>query len=400
MCEHSDDEFWRWVAGHAADSPERLWLKYGRMHASEIVQVECRRRFSRKLADTLARVPHWLFPSTLAGEQSTSDRLAAFHARLVPDGAVMADLTAGLGIDTLHCAAVARNVTSIEIDAVKADALRHNMAAAGIGNVSVVAADCREWLEQYDGARLDMVFIDPARRSADGGRVFALADCEPDVVAMLPQLRRKARRMLVKMSPMLDISSVLGVLPECARLFVLGTATECKELLALVDFENEISGDIEIEAVTLAADAEYTFDHTRAEEMEAEVEYGLPSAGDYVCEPYPAVMKTGAVRVLAQRYGLQKLAPNTHVYFASSSVCGFPGEQRRVVGVLPWASKVLKRFRRDYPRISVAARNFGISAEVLRAKLGVADSNEYRLLAVTDVAGEKHLIVLRNGREL
>lgn len=390
-----DNEFWKWVEEHASDDPKRLWLKYGKTHEAGVLQVECRQRFGKKLEATLRRAPHWFFASKLAGEQSTSDRLAAFHARLVPEACRMADLTAGLGIDVLHCACVAAEVTAVEMDPAKADALRRNMAEAGVGNVSVVCADCREWLEAYDGPRLDMVFIDPARRAGDGGRVFALADCEPDVTSMLPVLRRKSHRALVKMSPMLDIASVLASLPQCVRVWALGTPTECKELVALVDFEHGDAerDDVLTEAVTIGADGTYEFRCTRVEEMTADAVYGRPRAGDWLCEPYPAVMKSGAVRLVAERFGLQKLAANTHVYFAPERREGFPGEQRRIVAVLPYASKVLKRFRREYPRCEVAVRNFGISAEALRAKLGTADGGSVRVVGVTDIGNERLLVV-------
>ncbi|MDE6160101.1 MAG: hypothetical protein K2F77_00425, partial [Muribaculaceae bacterium] len=94
-----NDESWKWVADHIADDPKGLWLKYGKTHADEIVQIECRRRFGKKLEATLRTVPEWKFQSVLAGEQSTSDRLAAWHARLLPENGTIADLTSGLGID-------------------------------------------------------------------------------------------------------------------------------------------------------------------------------------------------------------------------------------------------------------------------------------------------------------
>ena len=387
---------WEWVEEHVADDPKALWLKFGKEREAEITQIECRRRFGKKLAATLLRVPHWLFPSVLAGEQSTSDRLAVFHSSLVPECGRLVDLTAGLGIDALHCAGVADRVVAVEMDRERAEALAANVREAAADNIEVVEADCREWLEGYSGERFDMAFIDPARRDAAGGRVFALSDCEPDITAMLPLLREKCRRVLVKMSPMLDISSVLEALPACVRIFSLGTPTECKELLALLDFDHEpgTADEIAIEAVTVGPDATHTFRCTRAEELVADAVYGVPRAGDIVCEPYPAVMKAGAVRLIAQRYGLQKVAPNTHVYFASAPSADFPGEQRRVVEVLPWASKVLKRFRNKYPRLQVATRNFGMSAEALRKKLDVADGGTMRLLAVTALNGERHLIVL------
>ncbi|MDE6271150.1 MAG: hypothetical protein K2M12_09905, partial [Muribaculaceae bacterium] len=362
----------------------------------EITQVECRRRYARKLGVTLERYPEWLFPSVLSGEQSTSDLLATFHAGLVPEDCRMADLTAGLGIDVLHCAATAAEITALEMDEERAALLNDNLRRGGVENVRVVCADCREWIKEYEGPKFDMIFIDPARRDADGGRVFALNDCNPDVVAMLPDLRRCTDRALIKMSPMLDISAVLDTLPDCVHMYVLGTATECKELLALLDFAYEPSdpSTIMIEAITATKQGHISFSCTRREEMVADAVYGRPRPGDYVCEPYPAVMKAGAVRLVSERFHLQKLAPNTHVYFAPEHVAGFPGEQRRVEEVLPYASRVLKRFSRNHDRIDVAARNFGITAEAGSAKLGVRNGGDRRLLAVTDAGNEKLLIVL------
>lgn len=386
----------QWIAAHKGADEKELWLKYGREREFEITQVECRRRFAKKLAGTLGRYPGWLFPSVLSGEQSTSDRLASFHARLVPECGRMADLTAGLGIDALHCAAVASDVIALEMDPERASLLEDNIIRAGVDNVRVVCADCRQWLREYKGPKFDMIFVDPARRAADGGRVFALGDCSPDVVAMLPDLRRCTGRVLIKMSPMLDISAVLEALPECVHMYVLGTPTECKELLALVDFDHGPADPsvVMIEAVTTTQQGQISFLCTRGEELVADAVYGRPRPGDYVCEPYPAVMKAGAVRLVSERFGLQKLAPNTHVYFSPERVPGFPGEQRRVEEVLPYASHVLKRFARKYERIDVAVRNFGISAEAVASKLGVRNGGGRRLLAVTDAGNEKLLVVL------
>lgn len=386
-----------WIAAHAGDDVKALWLKYGREREFEITQIECRRRFGKKLAATLTRCPHWLFPSVLSGEQSTSDRVATFHAGLVPECSRVADLTAGLGIDVLHFSSVASEIVALEMDRERCDVLRENLRRANVGNVSVECADCREWLKTYNGPKLELVFIDPARRALDGSRVFALSDCEPDVVAMLPDLRRVAYRLIIKMSPMLDISAILSTLSECIKLYVLGTATECKELVAVIDFEHPAPSacDVAIEAVTVADGGTHSFLCTRAEEMVADAVYGRPRSGDWLCEPWPSVMKAGAVRLVAERYGLQKLAPNTHVYFAPEKAAGFPGTQRRVVDVLPYASRVIKRFSRTYRNIDVAVRNFGMTADALRSKLGVRDSGARgRLMAVTDAGNEKLLIVL------
>lgn len=384
------DDFFSWIEGHRTDDPARLRLKYGKERAAEILQIECRRKYAVKLAATLKSNHEFIFPTALSGEQSTSDRLAAYHAGLIEPGWRVADLTAGLGVDAMALARAAAGVTAVEIDPAVADALRHNAASAG--NLTVVCADCREFCGQTvaEGKRFDAVFIDPARRDYSGGRVHALADCRPDVVAMLPLLRKMTRRLIVKASPMLDITHTLGELPGTGRVIALGTPTECKELDIIIDFDE--STDPLIEAVTLGADgAEWTFALRRSDENGASVSYGAPHEGAYIYEPFPAVMKTGAMKLLAERFGLTKLAPNTHAWWSDDLVEAFPGHIFKVTEVLPYASKHIKRYASRHPRVGVTARNFDVGADALRAKLGVREGPS-RLFALTDHRGNRLLV--------
>ena len=119
-------------------------------------------------------------------------------------------------------------------------------------------------------------FIDPARRDANGGRVFSLADCEPDVTAMLPSISKICRRLIVKMSPMLDISHTINALDGCSQIISLGTATECKELIAVKDFDRK-SSEIEIKGITLLPDGISDFSYTKEEEQGATMpNYSIP----------------------------------------------------------------------------------------------------------------------------
>ena len=72
----------------------------------------------------------------------------------------------------------------------------------------------------------------------------------------------------------------------------------------------------------------------------------------------------------------------------------FPGDVFRIDAVLDFSSKILKRFKRDYPQINVGARNFGMTAEDLRKKLGVKDGGSKRLMGVTDINNQRIMIVL------
>lgn len=387
------DDFWLWVEAHAGDDPSRLRLKYGSAREDEIRQIECRRKYARKLAYTLGACQRFYFPTALSGEQSTSDRLAAYHASLVIEGGTAADLTSGLGVDALHIARVASHVTAVERDMAVAEALGLNAVEMGVGNIDVICGDCREYIAV--GKSVDTAFIDPARRAADGGRVYALDMCEPDIVAMLPQLERFCRRLVVKMSPMLDISHTLGLLPAGTRMLVLGTATECKELIAVTDFDGKADDEVTHSAVTLLPDGrEVVFGFSAHKEAVAEVRYDEPEVGGYLYEPYPAAMKAGAAKLLGARFGLSKFHQNTHLYHSLELVSDFPGDVFRIVEVLPFQSKHIKRLRSRWPKISVTTRNFGITADALRARLAVKDGGEARLFAVTAVDGERLMVVV------
>lgn len=355
-----------------------------------ITQIECRQKFSKKLAETLNDNPHFIFPDVLSGEQSTSDLLARYHSTLISAGDHVIDLTAGLGIDCRHFAGKAGHVTAIEINPKKAEALKINLNS----KANVICGDCRDYLTAYDGERYNTAFIDPARRAEDGSRVYALSHCEPDVTAMISDIFRCSRQLIVKMSPMLDISHTIASLPTTERIIALGVRTECKELIAVCT-ENSIDEGAEplIEAVTLLPDGRQSIlAFHRGDEQKAEASFSTPEAGQYLYEPYPAVMKAAPYRLLSEKFGIAKLHPNTHLYTAASYVSEFPGEISVIKEVHPYSSGVIKRIRKTYPKINVAVRNFDIAADAVRKKLGVMDGGNLKITA-TRAADRPILIV-------
>lgn len=399
--------FFEWVKVHIDDNPSTLRLRYPRNcdgfdYEAAITQIECRRKFGKKLAATLEAFPDFYFPSVLSGEQSTADVVAAFHASLAEQGMPMADLTAGLGIDALHAAPKVSSVVAVERDADRAGALEYNAGGMGISNIKVVCEDCNAFIDNCIKASsapkkpFATVFIDPARRAADGSRVFALSDCEPDVVGMLPRLGALCNRLIIKASPMLDISHTIAeVSPRPSAVMAVGTPTECKELLVVVDFA-ETAAQTRIEAVTLGPDGTVSsFAFTQQEEREAPPPPVMDelSEGAFICEPNPMLMKTGAFRLVALRYGLSIFQANTRIFVADDVPEEFPGTVWRVIKVLPYASRIIKRFAAEYPVINVAVRNFGMNADALRARLRVRDGGALRLYGFTDARQRRILAV-------
>lgn len=393
------EEFWKWIETHACDDTSKLRLSASKWKepwiADAILQIECRRKSERKLPDAVAH-PGFLFPTALSAEQSTSERLARFHAGLIRNGESVVDLTAGLGIDAMTIAAIASHVTAVDINPAVASALVHNAKVMGCDNVDVRNEDCAQFLAGMAG-EADMAFIDPARRGETGERLFALTDCRPDVVTLLPKIKAHFKRLIIKASPMIDISATMRELPQIVRLIMLGTRAECKELIAVVDFRSvNPSDEAIIEAVTLLADgSDCRFSFTRREESEAAVVYGSPESGDSLFVPYPSTVKAAPFKLLSERFDTRKLSGNTHLYIADGRRDGFPGETFTIVETLPFASSVIKRFASRYPRINVATRNFGMTADALRGRLKVKDGGDKRVIGVTLADGMRRLLVVK-----
>lgn len=394
--EQLDDNFWKWVDEHLHDDPVKLRLKYNKKngdidYAAAITQIECRNKFAHKLHDTLSRSMRFYFPSRLAGEQSTSDRLAEYHRKLIIRDKPIADFTSGLGIDLFHCSAETSECIGIELDEAKADALRYNIDVLDLKNIEVICADCRKFAKTTS-RRFGTIFIDPARRAADGSRVFSLADCEPNVIEMLPRLSEICDRLIIKMSPMLDISHTIEALHGCTEIIALGTPTECKELIAVMDFNVTATSPV-IKAVTLGRDWESIFSYTSEEENEASMpEQSMPREGDYLFEPFPAVMKLSAQKLLAARYEVKMFHFNTRLYHSHHDDV-FPGEHFKIERIIDYASKNIKRLSKEYPQINVAVRNFGMTADALRKKLGVKDGGSLRLIGLTAPDCSKKMLI-------
>lgn len=397
------DEFYCWFYEHRTDDVARLRLKWsGREPWIEfaILQVECRRRVGRRLSDETA-YDRFLFPTALSAQQATSDALARFHATLVPDGCRLLDMTCGLGIDAIHLARCVSSVTAVDVDAIKTDVLNHNAAVMGIDNINVRTADCRDVLAETVDGGYDVVFVDPARRDDDGKRLFSIADCQPDVLSMLPEIERVSRRMVVKLSPMLDVTQTLRELPSATDIYVLGAVNECKELTVVCDFDASISTpDVRVHVVSPDS-AWPPFAFTMAEEATSVcgIAPGPPQPGQLLYEPSAPAMKAAPWGVLSSRFSMAKLHANTHLYISDNRYDDFPGTVWHIDEVLPFASGVLKRFSRRWPSINVAVRNFGMSADQLRRRLGVRDTPDDATKVIGVTCGDsRYLLVLsKNG---
>ena len=392
-----NEAFFTYVKHHLGEDVLRLRLKRDtRTDFSlelAITQIEARnRRLEKKIPDWCAH-ERVVFPSLLSTEQCSSQETALYKQRLVY-GHSLCDLTGGLGVDTYFMAQCVDEAVYVEHDALYCHVARHNFAELGMSNITVYNCDCNQFLAEST-RQFDTIFIDPARRGKSHERLYALADCEPNVLDMMPMLLARCKRLIIKLSPMIDISMLRQEIDRLCKLYVVSLHNECKEILAVIDaetLENEIDEhDVMCAVISRNGDVkELSFDYDN------EAQAPCPMAqevGAYLYEPDTALLKAGMFRSICSVYNVQKLHKNSHLYTSHAMVEGFVGRSFRIVEVLPFSSSLCKGFARQYPACNITTRNFPLSAVELRKKLRVQDGGEVYLFATTVVDNNLVLIV-------
>lgn len=383
------------IDSHRGDDVRTLALqakKYPAVDMAEAVVQIAGYQIAEKKVPLWAQTAGIRYPQHLSMEQCSSEVTARYKASLV-SGDTLTDLTAGWGVD---CSFLARNFRCadyVERQETLCWIAAHNFPLLGLPHVRIHCADAVEYLQSMEP--VDCLFLDPARRDSHGGKTVAIAECEPDVCRLEPLLVEKGKTVMIKLSPMLDMASALRDLQYVRRIHVVSVNNECKELIILLrkapDEEEAAAGEVIISCEQVVNNSVHQhFQFTFSEEKSA----GCPlaeSVGNYLYEPGAALLKAGPYRLLATRYGVEKLHPNSHLY-TSSGLVDFPGRRFRVTAVSGFGKKDLKVLLERVEKANLTVRNFPSSVAELRKKLKLKEGGDTYLFATTLASGEKVLI--------
>ncbi len=345
---------------------------------AQIVAAERKEAIER----VLSKVPEWTgaeltVPSRLASEQCSSSATALYKAGLLNGCKTVADLTGGLGVDSWAFAQRAEKVYHNDLNPELSEAVRSNFAALGLGNVEFSAEDAAQRLESLP--EVDAIYLDPSRRDGAGKKVFLVEDCRPDVLALLPKLFEKAPLLLVKLSPMADITMLRERFgPKLRELHVVCLKGEVKELLLILTREDNNETRI------IATDLQSKLVFYPEEESQALVSYLKDVSeleGGLLYEPDPSITKAGAFRLPCERWGLKKLGRFTHLYLAPEKRAF--GKYFTVLDIFDWGREGFKACASKYPEAEVSARNVPISSDELRSRLKVRSAADFHIFGVT-----------------
>ena len=446
------------ILQHDADDPVRLLLardKYPDVDIDlAVTTLEVRRKLRTKVPEWYA-VPSLVYPFRLSGEQCSSSETAKYKALLalglrregippetvatrplppqaagpskgeqpgppkisrflgwlgrgwpqvsggIPSRLSVADLTGGMGVDAWAFAQVAEEVLYNEMQVELVRATELNFRELGVENVRF--RNCRvepgKVAEVLDGFRPDVIFLDPARRAEDGRKVFLIEECQPDVLGLLPELFEASRYVLLKLSPMADITMACKRLgAHVKEVHVVAAGGECKELLFLLDRAWE------------GAPATFIVEGGAVMEIPGQagndgpslvISTGAKRSGEiFLFEPGKALLKAGAFGLPCTRFGLTKLGQHTHLYVGEAvpeKLRPF-GKVFEVLEVLPLNNRTMKEAGKRWPQAEVTARNVPMTSDLLRKKLGCASGGDIHLFGVrAEAAAEagNYLIVTK-----
>lgn len=394
---------------HLDDDTSRLLLSMEKWPEVDmelaVNTIESRRKLRTKLPSWYA-VPELLYPRTLSAEQCSGEEAAVYKSALcraifrlqrqepASDDMAVADLTGGLGVDSWAFSKVAGKVLYNEMDPALCAAARHNFELLGAGNVIVrnetVAPGGIE--KVLGGFVPDIIFLDPARRNGSGGKVFRLEDCSPNVLELQEELSDACRHILLKISPMADISLVTGQLRSVREVHVVGSGGECKELLLWLD--REWDGDYSVNV-----DGRFSF--TPGEEAEATALFDSPKAGQMLFEPGKALAKSGAFKLISSRFALTKPAPSTHLYTGARIPEELEplGKSFVIEEILPFGKAGLKKLSGMLPqgRAEVSAHNLQITSEEVKKRLRCKSGGDIHVFAASSLEGPLLIIGRRKA---
>ncbi len=383
---------YRFIREHIKEDVRKLALQTHGMkdmnYPFAIRQISGYQHIVNKIPDWYA-CPDILFPPTLSLEQCSSQQTACYKRDLMKtiirkqkqeQTISGADLTGGFGVDAYYLSEVFDRFFYVEKQPELCRIASHNFKALNRPGIQVFENESEEFLQQ--SGKLDFVYLDPSRRNRDGNKVTALRDCSPDPATLYEDLIKKAGLVLIKLSPMIDLSLALKALPHTRQIHVVALDNDCKEVLFLLDAKYQ-TAEPEITAVNLknnAADQVLKF--RRSDEANASCVY-TAQVGDYLYEPNVSLLKAGAFIMPAQAYGLEKLHKNTHLYTSNKFKSDFPG---KIFEVKTISSAKTKDFHKKLPGLQQAnlvVRNVPMSVEALRKKLNLKEGGEDFVFACT-----------------
>lgn len=348
-----------------------------------IEQIEAKKKCETKLASWF-NCQNIYYPNKLNIEQTSSEITADYKSKLITGHSII-DLTGGFGVDCYYFSKQFITVTHCEINKTLSEIVNHNYKQLGISTIKSIATNGIEFLKSSN-THYDFIYVDPSRRHESKGKVFFLKDCLPNIPEELDCLFEYSNHIMIKTSPLLDLSIGLNELKHVKTIHVVAVNNEVKELLWVLEkgYENHTR----IETVNITKHKQEHFSFNLNEEPLAESKFNLPHA--YLYEPNAAILKSGAFKSISEKLGVYKLNVNSHLYTLDHLI-DFPGRCFKIEKIIPYNKQLLKK--ESFVKANISIRNFPETVQQIRKKLKINEGGNTFLFFTTNSANEKIVLV-------
>ena len=394
--QHRKDDVYKLALGKA---PEDVDLQYALQQIAAYQTIE-------KKIPSWAECDNLIFPPKLSLEQSSSELTAQYKAQLIKEFMgnepfTHIDLTGGMGIDCYFIAQYTQTSHYVELNPDLCQIAQHNFTHLN-PNITVHNTTAEEFLKQStDNGQKNsslLIYLDPARRGNHGEKLVSIADCQPNVVELLPQMFQITDKVVVKLSPMLDITRAINELEHIEHLYVISVGNECKELLLFIN--RKYNGETQIHAINLKStvNGQQTTDRLLTGTLSHEAALTLTYArevGRYLYEPYAAHLKSGLYKTIAEAYEVEKLHQHSHLYTSMELNSEFPGRRFEVEQVIPFDKKSAKSLFKSLKQANLTTRNFPLTVSELRTQYKIKEGGATYIFATTLHDDSKVLIVCK-----
>ena len=319
-----------------------------------------------------------IFPPNLNLEQASSQATAEFKAQHLK-GKSFIDLTSGFGIDAYFLARNFDEVTLVEQNSDLLEIVKHNWQTLE-RQANFINENLENFLKQNQ-QKFDLIYLDPARRDEHKNKKFLLEDLSPNLLEIQSDLFKSTDQIIIKLSPLIDISYLISTLKNVAEIQIIAVRNEVKELLVFI---HSITGEAntKISCINLESE-EDSFSFNYIEEKFATSEFSEPL--QYLYIPNNAVLKSGGFNSISEKFNVKKLHPNSHFYTSEELVESFPG---RVLKIEIIDSKQIKKGE----KFNIISKNYPLTPDEIKKKYKIKDGGkDYLIFTQT----QKNKIILR-----
>jgi len=345
----------------------------------EIVQQIKGKKVAQKKFPFLLK-ENLIFPPNLNLEQASSQSTAEYKAQTLKGDSFL-DLTSGFGIDAYFLSQNFEEVTLVEQNSDLIKIVEHNWKTLN-RKANFINQNLEEFLE-INKEKFDVIYLDPARRDQNNKKKFLLEDLSPNLLEIQEKLSSISDKIIVKLSPLIDISYLVSELQNINEIKIIAVRNEVRELVLIIknqETRTEIQ-DVKVTCVNLESD-EPEFSFYINEEKNATSEFS--ESLNYLYIPNNSILKAGAFNIISEKFGLKKLHPNTHFYTSENKIEHFPG---RILQVEKIDGKELKK----NDQFNIISKNYPLKPDEIKKKYKLKDGGNHYLIFTQSINGKEIL---------